>query len=109
MNRPLRGAVGSVLLALSLAACAAPPPQGKVQGTATEPAVTGTGACDAKTLSWTRGRLADEALIERARTEAGAQTVRVLRPGMMITNDFSATRLNMRVDNDHKVLSTICG
>jgi hypothetical protein len=109
MNRPLPVALGSVLLALSLAACAAAPQQGQPQPTADDPAVIRAGACDAKTLSWALGQLADDALIERARSEAGAQTVRMLRPGVMITREFNATRLNIRVDNDRKVLATSCG
>jgi hypothetical protein len=55
------------------------------------------------------GQVADDALIERARTGAGAATVRVLRPGMVITNDHDATRLNLRIDNERKVLSYSCG
>jgi hypothetical protein len=35
--------------------------------------------------------------------------VRVLRPGMVITREFNGARLNIRVDNEHKVLSVSCG
>ncbi|MEO6137845.1 MAG: I78 family peptidase inhibitor [Luteimonas sp.] len=66
-------------------------------------------ACDARTLSWSVGQLADDALIERARREAGANTVRVLRPGMMITNEVDPSRLNLRIDNARKVLVYSCG
>lgn len=111
MNRPLPlpVALGNILLALSLSACAASPPQGEPPSTASDPADTQAGTCDASILAWTVGQLADEALIERARKEAGALTVRVLRPGMMITNDFSAARLNIRVDTDRKVIAYNCG
>ena len=68
-----------------------------------------TGTCDSRKLSWTVGLVADDGLIERARTEAGANTVRVLRPGMMITNEVNPTRLNLRIDNARKVLTYSCG
>jgi hypothetical protein len=67
------------------------------------------GVCDATPLAWTIGQVADDALVERARVQAGAKTVRVIRPGVMITNDFSAQRLNLRVDVERKVLAYNCG
>ena len=109
MNRPLPLALSSVLLALSLSACAASPQQGPPPPTGADPAEPPAGACDATPLSWAVGQVADEALIERARNEAGAQTVRVLRPGMMVTREFNAMRLNIRVDTERKVLATSCG
>ena len=96
------------LMALALSACAAPTRE------ATTTASAGTnqppsGACDARKLSWTLGRVADDALIERSRMESGATTVRVLRPGMMITNEVKSARLNLRIDNARKVLVYSCG
>jgi hypothetical protein len=96
-----------LLMVLALSACAAPTREATTPSSGTnhpEP-----GACDARMLSWTVGQVADDALIERARIEAGAATVRVLRPGMMITNEVSATRLNLRIDNARKVLAYSCG
>ena len=96
------------LMVPALSACAAPtreatttPPVGMNQPQ--------SGACDARQLSWTVGLVADDALVERARVEAGATTVRVLRPGMMITNEVNPTRLNLRIDNARKVLTYSCG
>ena len=109
MNRPLPVALSSLLLALSLSACAASPSQEQPPSTGGDPVDTRTGACDASTLSWAVGQVADDALVERARNEAGAQSVRVLRPGMMITREFNATRLNIRIDTERKVLATSCG
>ncbi len=96
------------LMVLALSACAAP----TREATATPSADTNhspSGACDARKLSWTLGLVADDALIERARMQAGATTVRVLRPGMMITNEVNPTRLNLRIDNARKVLVYSCG
>jgi hypothetical protein len=36
-------------------------------------------------------------------------TLRVIRPGMMITMDYSATRLNVRVDGNSIILALNCG
>jgi hypothetical protein len=96
------------LMVLALSACAAPTRE------ATTTASAGTnqpqsGACDARKLSWTLGHVADDALIERSRMESGAIAVRVLRPGMMITNEVNPTRLNLRIDNARKVLVYSCG
>ena len=96
------------LMVLALSACAAP-----TRGATTTPSA-GTenppsGACDARKLSWTVGLVADDALIERSRTESGSTTVRVLRPGMMITNEVNPARLNLRIDNARKVLAYSCG
>ncbi len=96
------------LLVLALSACAAP----TREATTTPSAGTGSppsDTCDARRLSWTLGLVADDALIEKARIEAGANTVRVLRPGMMITNEVDPTRLNLRIDNARKVLTYNCG
>ena len=95
-------ATSALALALGLSACAAAPPSGG----ATPPAA---GACDAAPIAWTIGRLADDALVERARVESHSASVRVLRPGMLVTNDHDAARLNVRVDNERKVLSVACG
>lgn len=109
MNRLLPAALGNLLLAFGLAACAAPMPHASPQSAGTEPAPPAAGACNADSLSWAIGQVADDALVERARTEAGAQSVRMLRPGIMITREFNAARLNVRVDNERKVISTSCG
>ena len=36
-------------------------------------------------------------------------TLRMIRPGMMVTMDYSATRLNARVDGAGRILSLSCG
>ncbi len=97
-----------LLMAFTLSACAAP----THEATTTSPVGTNNpppNTCDARKLSWTLGLVADDALIEKARIEAGANTVRVLRPGMMITNEVDPTRLNLRIDNARKVLAYNCG
>jgi hypothetical protein len=100
-------ALAASLLGVALSSCAASPRPDASAPVATAPAADRQ--CDASTLGWAVGQVADDALVERARTEAGAQSVRVLRPGMMVTREFNGTRLNIRVDNERKVLATSCG
>src|SRR4249919_2238169 len=109
MNPSLRIAFVPALLALSLSACAASPPVPPLASADEQGADAPAGACDASSLGWAVGQVADDALVERARKEAGAALVRVLRPGMMVTREFNATRLDIRVDNERKVLATSCG
>lgn len=39
----------------------------------------------------------------------GWRSLRVIKPGMMVTMDYSATRLNARVDAEDRILSLTCG
>lgn len=97
-----------LLMVLALSACA--PPTREATTTPSDGMnQPRSAACDSRKLSWVVGLVADDALIERARMEAGATTVRVLRPGMMITNDVNPARLNLRVDNARQVLVYSCG
>jgi hypothetical protein len=97
-------------LCLELSACAATPPQQKVRTVQQEPTpAPADRQCDATSLNWALGKVADDALIMRAQEESGAKTVRVLRPGVMVTQEFNGLRLNIRVDTERKVLATSCG
>jgi hypothetical protein len=109
MKNILTVALGSAVLALSLSACASPPREAIAPATGSDRPSTPAGVCDATPLAWAVGQVADDALVERARREAGASSVRVLRPGMMVTNEFDAKRLDIRVDTERKVLATSCG
>jgi len=104
----LKLAALSGLLGLGVSACAATP-EAKTANAGGEPAEPAASTCDATSLSWAVGQVADEALVARAQKESHATSVRVLRPGMMVTNEFDGARLNIRVDNDRKVLATSCG
>jgi hypothetical protein len=39
----------------------------------------------------------------------GWASLRIIRPGMMVTMDYSATRLNVQVDRKGTILSLYCG
>jgi hypothetical protein len=65
--------------------------------------------CNARTLDWTIGREADDDLVRRAQLESTAKIVRVLKPGQVVTMEYSDQRLNIYVDADNKVTSYSCG
>lgn len=41
--------------------------------------------------------------------KGGWGALRIIKPGMMVTMDYSATRLNVRVDNADIILALDCG
>lgn len=65
--------------------------------------------CDAAKAQFAVGESYSDALAERAREAAGAQTVRKLVPGQVITMEFNGTRLNLDTDAAGKVTSARCG
>jgi hypothetical protein len=84
-----------------LGACTTMPPTDDTPGKA-------PGLCNATTLGWTVGKVADQALVEKAHAESGAKVVRVLRPGQMVTMEYSDQRLNLRVDANNVVEGYSC-
>ena len=90
---------GATLLAVGLSACTTTPPPGDDK----------PGICSATTLGWTIGQPATASLVERAHQESGAKTVRVLKPGQVVTMEYSDMRLNLHVDEANKVTSYSCG
>lgn len=64
--------------------------------------------CQTRTLEWMIGKEADEALVRRAQLEATARMVRVLKPGQMVTMEYSDERLNIYVDADNVVQRYSC-
>jgi hypothetical protein len=91
-----------ILLAAAVLLCVGctPPPQG------TPPPSRNCNAAAAQRLI---GRQQSPALIREAQRRAGAGAVRVLRPGQMVTMEYRADRLNIRVDTLGKVLAISCG
>jgi hypothetical protein len=73
---------------------------------ATPPAMEG---CEASDLNFLIGKTLDETLTARARDAAGASSVRVVRPGQMVTMDYLPERLNIEVDAAGKVIAVRCG
>ena len=84
-----------------LAGCAAQPPapvaSAPVEG------------CDAAKAGVSIGQAMTPALAETARTASGAQAVRTIAPGAMVTMDYRPDRLNLTVDDKGVVRAVRCG
>ncbi|WP_395611545.1 I78 family peptidase inhibitor [Allosphingosinicella sp.] len=65
--------------------------------------------CNAAAVQGLVGRQESSELAAEAQRLSGARAVRVLRPGQMITIEYRADRLNIRVDTQQKVLAVTCG
>ncbi|MDQ3511876.1 MAG: I78 family peptidase inhibitor [Pseudomonadota bacterium] len=76
---------------------------------ASEPEPGDAGACDSVQAQWLVGKVPTDAEVEQARTDSGAEGVRVLKPGVMVTMEFNPSRLNIDVDEAGVVISVRCG
>lgn len=95
---------GSVALLLALSGCATPSPL-----PSGDPASNGQAVCDAGTAQWAIGKPATTDTIERVRVDSHSRVVRVLHPGQIITMEFSAERVDIRVDGNNVILAVTCG
>ncbi|XAH22851.1 I78 family peptidase inhibitor [Xylophilus sp. GW821-FHT01B05] len=77
------------------------PPEVDVIGDAT--------VCDAANVQFAVGKTVDARLGEEARARAHAKVVRVLRPGQIVTLEFSASRLTLDADEHGVVTRARCG
>ncbi|HET6396921.1 MAG TPA: I78 family peptidase inhibitor [Pseudoxanthomonas sp.] len=66
-------------------------------------------SCDASQVQGRIGQAADEAGLEQARQDAGAERLRVLRPGQVVTLEFDGARLNVEVDANDRIVALRCG
>ncbi|GAA4796934.1 I78 family peptidase inhibitor [Lysobacter hankyongensis] len=67
------------------------------------------GECDAAPAQRYVGQKADSTVVQAALTATRAKQVRVIKPDMMVTMDFRSDRLNVRVDDDDKIIAITCG
>lgn len=74
-----------------------------------EPPVVGAGACNAEKAQGFVGQPGTSETAARARDAAGASMVRWLRPGMAVTMEYRADRLNIEVDDKDVIVSIRCG
>lgn len=65
--------------------------------------------CQAAPGQFAVGQVATPTLVAQAQRRAGAQRVRVLRPGQVVTLEFDAGRLNLDVDAAERVTRVRCG
>jgi hypothetical protein len=91
--------VRAALTALALAGCA----------TIAPPETPSAGQCRADSLGELVGRPADAALGAEAMRRSGALRLRWIRPGDMVTMDYSAQRLNVHLDAQGRVERFACG
>lgn len=66
-------------------------------------------SCDATAVQGLVGDMADDAVVEQARVDAGADTARILKPGQAVTLEFNGARLNVEVDGENRIVSLRCG
>lgn len=95
-------------LSLSLSACAPMPPTD-------QPISGGPGVsepeqkCDAAAARGAIGKTATADVVEQARIDAGAERVRTLKPGQMVTMEYHYSRLNLDVDGNNVITNARCG
>lgn len=95
---------------LPLAACSSTPPTADIAPTQPKPEPAGLGShCHAETLTALSGQMASQEVIDRAVRDAGARTIRVVKPGMAVTMDYREDRVTVRVDEQNKIISASCG
>ena len=96
----------SLLLSLSLAACAAAPPE---QATVDQaPAVT-PGTCRNDALASFTGQPQSEELAKRILSASGARTIRWVEKDMMVTMEFREDRVTVHLDAAKRVERAVCG
>lgn len=89
---------------------AMPAPAEDSAGITAEPeAGAGPGACDAEPVQRFVGELYTPELGEEARVAAGARVARALRPGEVVTMEFSADRLSLTLDESGRIARAACG
>ena len=86
-------------------ACAAVPAEGEDA----EPTGGGDGRCDASGLGDLIGRERSEALGAEALRRSGSRVLRWIRPGDIVTMDYSEQRLNIHLDARGRVERFACG
>ncbi len=65
--------------------------------------------CGAGKMNAMIGKKADAATIAAIRKKSGAKAMRVIRPGQMVTMDYSETRLNVSLDGKGRIKEFGCG
>jgi hypothetical protein len=91
----------SALVPLTLA-CAVVPPDSEAGGRPAD-------RCDASSLGNLVGRAATQELGAEALRRSGARMLRWIRPGDVVTMDYSEQRLNIHLDAQNRVDRFICG
>lgn len=92
---------------LLLSACAtAPMPSA---GMPAEPPPREGGTCNAEAARYAIGKAATDDVVDKARVDSGSALVRVIKPGMAVTMDYRADRLNIDVNDRNAITGVRCG
>jgi len=91
-------------LTLSLSACASTP-----TANTGGPLPPSAMQCDASGASWAIGQSPGSDVVERVRVDTHSRIARVLRPGQMVTMEFSGDRVNIRVNEREAIIGVTCG
>ncbi len=67
------------------------------------------GACNANRVRDSIGSFATPGRLEQVAAQSGARVARVVRPGMMVTQDFSPDRITVVVGRTNRIESLSCG
>ena len=95
---------------LPLAACSSTPSSADTAPTTPKPEVGGRASpSHGDSLTRLSGQMASQEVIDRAVRDAGARTLRVVKPGMAVTMDYREDRVTVRVDEQNKIISASCG
>ena len=80
-------------------------------GCASQPAAERptTQRCDSTRLGHLVGQIPDAATLDKARTQAHAERVRVVEPGMAVTLEYDAQRLTLYTDEQGRIKLISCG
>jgi hypothetical protein len=65
--------------------------------------------CNADAARSVVGQMATAETVEQARSAAGAETARTLKPGQAVTMEYNASRLNIDVDAGNTISNVRCG
>ena len=108
---------GLVLAAALLAGCSSTSSSssqpeegvGSSQAGSVNSSAGGYARCDAAAAQFTVGKPASAALLDQAKSKAGAQTARVLGPHDIVTLEYRSDRLNLNTDDAGTVNRVNCG
>ncbi|WP_339532397.1 I78 family peptidase inhibitor [Pseudomonas mucidolens] len=98
---------GTLLAAALLTGCSTPSTSEPAKDAAVaEAAYT---RCESSAAQFAVGQKASPQLLEQARTRAGAQNARILKPNDMITLEYRSDRLNLNTDTNLVITRVNCG
>ncbi|GAA5002422.1 hypothetical protein FNZ56_08985 [Pseudoluteimonas lycopersici] len=105
MKRPFLFTIATTALLATSTACTPMPPKAN----ATTPFPPRAMRCQADPGQQYIGQVAGEEVVAQAKAATGADSVRVLKPGMAATMDFRDDRLNLHLDEHDVIVSVNCG